>query len=153
MRRKDKEITDRKIINEIIAGAKYCHLALSDGDSPYIVPLNFGRRGNSIYFHSALTGRKLDIMRKNNKVCVLFEVDQEIVDKGKNACRWSTKYRSVMGFGRASIIEDDPGKREGLAILMSQYYNGSIELNDKSVSECLIIRVDIDYFTGKSSGY
>ena len=83
----------------------------------------------------------------------MFEADQEIMNKGKNACKWSTKYRSVMGFGTAHIVTGDLAKREGLAILMSQYYNDDIVFSDKSVADCIIIRVDIDYFTGKSSGY
>ena len=151
MRRKEYEISDPKIIDEIISRSTYCHLALSDKNKPYVIPLNFGRKGNAIYFHSAHEGRKIEIIKKNNNVCLLFEVDQELVNKGKEACKWSTKYRSVLGFGKAFIIEDDIEKRESLKILMSQYYNGEIELKDKSVNDCLIIRVDIDYFTGKSS--
>jgi hypothetical protein len=50
-------------------------------------------------------------------------------------------------------VTDGTKKREGLKILMTQYYDGEIELKDTSVNDCIIIRVDIDYFTGKSSGY
>lgn len=153
MRRKEKEIVDSKIIDEIIARSTYCHLALSDNNQPYIVPVNFGRKGNSIYIHSAPEGRKIEILKRNNKVCIMFEADQEIINKGRSACKWSTRYRSVMGFGTAYIITDDISKRKGLTALMSQYYNNEIEFTDKSVADCIIIRVDIDYFTGKSSGY
>ena len=153
MRKKEYEITDQKIIDEIISRSTYCHLALSDKNMPYVIPLNFGRKGNSIYFHSAPEGRKIDIIKKNNNVCLMFEVDQEIENKGKEACKWSTKYRSVLGFGKAYLVEDDTEKLEGLKILMTQYYDGEIELNKKSTDNCLIIRVDIDSFSGKSSGY
>ncbi len=153
MRKKELEITDPKIIDEIIAGATYCHMGLSYDNKPYVVPLNFGRDGNSIYFHSAHEGQKLEIIKKNNNVCIMFEANQEIVNKGKEACKWGTKYRSVIGFGKAYLVTDDTEKREGLKILMTQYYDGEIELNDKSTDNCLVIRVDIDHFTGKSSGY
>ncbi len=153
MRKKELEITDQKIIDEIIARSTFCHLALSDGNQPYIVPVNFGRKGNSIYIHSAHEGRKIDIINKNNNVCIMFEADQELVNKGKEACKWGTKYRSVMGFGKAYIITEDVEKRKGLVALMTQYYDGEIELNKKSTDNCLIIRVDVDYFSGKSSGY
>ncbi|MCP4705249.1 MAG: pyridoxamine 5'-phosphate oxidase family protein [candidate division Zixibacteria bacterium] len=153
MRKKELEITDQKIIDQIIANSTFCHMALSDGNQPYIVPVNFGRKENSIYIHAAYEGRKIDILKKNNNVCLLFEVEQELENKGKEACKWGTKYRSVMGFGKAYLVTDDLEKRKGLVALMTQYYDGEIELNKKSTDRCLIIRVDIDSFTGKSSGY
>ena len=52
MRRKDKEIKDKKEIEQIIAQARVCHLALADQGQPYLVPLNFGYRGGTVFFHS-----------------------------------------------------------------------------------------------------
>jgi nitroimidazol reductase NimA-like FMN-containing flavoprotein (pyridoxamine 5'-phosphate oxidase superfamily) len=153
MRRRDKEIRDIKAIEDIIARSTVCRLALADGDRPYVVPLNFGHQDKKIYFHSAPIGRKIDIIKKNNKVCVLFDVDQEIDTRGEKACKWSTRYRSVIGFGTAEIITNDTEKINGLDVIMNQYAAGPFEYSAKAVSECVIIKVDIDYFTGKSSGY
>ena len=60
MRRKDKEITDRNAIESIIAKSRICRLAMVDDAGPYIVPLCFGFRNNTLYFHSAAEGKKLD---------------------------------------------------------------------------------------------
>ena len=68
MRRKDKEITDIKSIEKIIHKAKVCRLALSLDDTPYVVPVCFGYSAETIYFHSAKEGKKIDIIKKNKQL-------------------------------------------------------------------------------------
>jgi nitroimidazol reductase NimA-like FMN-containing flavoprotein (pyridoxamine 5'-phosphate oxidase superfamily) len=67
MRRKDRKITDRAEIEAIIAKAQVCRLAMADKDRPYIVPLSFGYEDNTLYFHSANTGKKIDILKNNRQ--------------------------------------------------------------------------------------
>ena len=70
MRRKDREIRDIKELELIIGRAEVCHIALSDGDSPYLVSLNFGYENSpngKLYFHCAKMGRKIDIITTNNR--------------------------------------------------------------------------------------
>ena len=69
MRRSDKEINDPKTILRIIEEAEVCRIALSDGEKPYIVPMNFGYKDNSLYLHSASEGEKIDILKSNNNIC------------------------------------------------------------------------------------
>ena len=73
MRRNEREITDPKIIEEIIHQATICRIALYDADYPYIVPLNYGYESGALYFHSAKEGKKIDLIRKNSRVC--FEIE------------------------------------------------------------------------------
>ena len=68
MRRKDKEITDITETENIIRNSLVCRLALSWEDKPYIVPISFGYDGACIYFHSAVSGKKIDYMTKNQNV-------------------------------------------------------------------------------------
>ncbi len=152
----------------------------SDG-MPYIVPLNFGYENRSLYFHSAREGRKIDILRTNSRVCIEFCPDHELV-LGDGACECTMKYRSVIAFGRASIVEDDAGRRAGYDILMRQYKPGPYGIvgrnprgfdsasepqgigpteqgqwryvyKEKSLAKSLIIKVEVDSMTGKMSGY
>ena len=64
MRRKEKEITTRAVIDAIIRQARVCRLALSEDNQPYVVPLCFGYENDTLYFHCAPKGRKLDIIMK-----------------------------------------------------------------------------------------
>ena len=76
MRRTDKEITDREAIDGIIGGCQVLRLGLAQDDVPYIVPLSFGYDGSAFYFHTALAGRKLEMIGANPRVC--FELEQGV---------------------------------------------------------------------------
>jgi len=152
MRRKDKEITDRQQVDSIIEKAIICRLGLAVGNKPYIVPLCFGYDGDSLYFHSALAGRKLDIIRENNNVCFEIESDINMVDADK-ACNWSVRYKSVIGFGKAHIINDPESVRRALDVIMEHYSNRPFEYPDDKVAKTAVIRVDIEEMSGKMSGY
>jgi len=150
LRRKEKEITDKSEIESIIRKSLVCRLGLADDGSPYIVPLCFGYKDNSLYFHSAKEGRKIEILKRNNDVCFEFDDNLE-VQAGKAACDWGMKYRSVIGYGRASFIEDPEEKRKALDVIMAQYADGDFEYSEKLFEEALVIKVDISSMTGKKS--
>ena len=152
MRRKDQEINDIGAIEDIIRKGQVCRLALSENGQPYIVPLCFGYEDNNLYFHSAREGKKLDILRKNNNVCFEIDIDRELV-KGKKACDCSMKYQSVIGFGKAELIEDIESKRRAFNIIMQNYLEGSFEYPDESIQKTVIIKVEIESMTGKKLGY
>jgi hypothetical protein len=150
LRRKDKEVTEKSEIESIIRKSLVCRLGLADNGTPYIVPLCFGYKDNCLYFHSAREGRKIDILKRNNEVC--FEFDDNLqVKSGKAACDWGMKYRSVIGYGRASFIEDPEAKRKALDIIMAQYADGAFEYSEKALGEALVIKVEIQSMTGKKS--
>lgn len=151
MRRKEKEITDRSEIESIIGRAMVCRLALADQNRPYVVPLCFGYKDNSLFFHSAVEGKKIDILKKNNMVSFEFDVDYEII-KADKACSWGLTYKSVIGFGRALFIEEFDSKCRALDIIMQHYGGESFEFPAEKVNNTLIIKVEIEHMTGKQSG-
>ena len=152
MRRNEKEIIDNSAIEAIIKKALVCRLGMSEGNVPYIVPLCFGYKDNTLYFHGALKGKKICVLRKNQNVCFEFDVDVEVVKKEK-ACSWGMKYQSVTGFGRASLIDDIHKKRGALDIIMGQYTNQPYDFDDKFLRATAVIKVEIDKMTGKQSGF
>jgi nitroimidazol reductase NimA-like FMN-containing flavoprotein (pyridoxamine 5'-phosphate oxidase superfamily) len=150
MRRSDKEITDKKAIEDIILRSVVCKLAMCDKNMPYIVPLCFGFKNNTLYFHSAPKGKKIEILKKNPDVCFEFEILTQVIKSAK-ACKWGMKYRSVIGFGKASFIDDNDLKRQAFDIIMSQYADGSFIYEDALLTSAVIIKVDIHSMTGKQS--
>jgi nitroimidazol reductase NimA-like FMN-containing flavoprotein (pyridoxamine 5'-phosphate oxidase superfamily) len=150
LRRKDKEITDKNEIESIIRKSLVCRLGLADNGTPYIVPLCFGYKDNSLYFHSAKEGRKIEILKRNNDVCFEFDDNLE-VQAGKAACAWGMKYRSVIGYGKATLIEDPEEKRKALDVIMAQYADGAFEYSEKVFGKALVIKVEIESMTGKKS--
>ncbi len=150
MRRSDKEITDRKAIEDIILRSKVCKLAMCEENMPYIVPLCFGFKNNTLYFHSAPKGKKIEILKKNPNVCFEFEIFTQIIKSAK-ACKWGMRYRSVIGFGKAGFITDDDLKRQAFDIIMNQYADGSFIYEDALLKSVVIINVEIQSMTGKQS--
>jgi nitroimidazol reductase NimA-like FMN-containing flavoprotein (pyridoxamine 5'-phosphate oxidase superfamily) len=150
MRRKDKEITDRNTIESIILKSQVCRLAMVDEAGPYIVPLCFGFTNNTLYFHSAVEGKKLGLLRKNPRVCFELDCDTE-VRTGEKACDFSMRYKSVIGFGNAAFVEATAAKREALDIIMNHYAEGAFDYPDASVNRISVFKVEIDTMTGKTS--
>jgi nitroimidazol reductase NimA-like FMN-containing flavoprotein (pyridoxamine 5'-phosphate oxidase superfamily) len=120
MRRTDREITDHFEIESILNDAAVCRIGLADGDEPYIVPVCFGYMDNTIYFHSAMAGKKIAMLEKNPQCC--FEVDQcDGIIQTECPCATEMRYQSVIGFGRASFIKDTEEKKTGLTCIMNHY--------------------------------
>jgi nitroimidazol reductase NimA-like FMN-containing flavoprotein (pyridoxamine 5'-phosphate oxidase superfamily) len=152
MRRKDKEIKDTKEMESIINRSDVCRIALCENNSPYIVPVCFGYRDNCMYFHSATDGKKVDIIKKNNRVCFEFDIQEGLI-KSQNPCDWDVKYCSVIGSGRAFIIEEFEGKTKALNIIAGHYSSDGFEYQKNSVDNVTVIKVEIENLTGKRSGY
>ena len=152
MRRKEREITDIALIEDVIRNSLVCRLGMSRNDQPYVIPLCFAYSDNTLYFHSAGEGLKLEILQQNPKVCVEFDIDQEVI-QGEKACKWSMKYRSVIGFGKGSLVENLEEKRKGLDAIMKHYSGRSFEYAEPAIESTVIIKVEIESMTGKKSGY
>jgi len=152
MRRKEKEITHNEEIEAIIKKAEICRIGLVDDAEPYIVPVCFGYEGRALYFHSAPEGRKIDLIRRNNRVCFEIDTDVEIVSAEK-PCGWKAKYRSVIGVGRAVILEKNEEKRHGLSVIMRQYSENTSGLEFETLDSASVIKIEIERITGKKSGY
>jgi uncharacterized protein len=150
MRRNDREITDKKVIEDIILRSKVCKLAMCEENMPYIVPLCFGFKNDTLYFHSAPKGKKIGILKKNPNVCFEFEILSQVIKSAK-ACKWGMKYRSVIGFGKASFVDDDNLKRQAFDIIMNQYADGSFIYEEASLKSAVIIKIKIHSMTGKQS--
>jgi nitroimidazol reductase NimA-like FMN-containing flavoprotein (pyridoxamine 5'-phosphate oxidase superfamily) len=152
MRRKEKEITDTKIIGDILASAEVCRLAMVDDGEPYIVPLNYGYRDNALYVHSAPEGRKIDILKRGGKVCFEVESASAIV-RHAEPCHWGAKARSLIGYGSVEIITDLEEKKRGLDVIMAHYGKaGPNAYDEKQLRAVVILRISIESVTCKQLG-
>lgn len=150
MRRGKQEITDRNEIDEIIRKSTVCRLGMADEGMPYVTPICFGYDGTSIFFHSARAGMRIDIIRKNDRVC--FEFDEYgKIETAEKACNFGISYRSVIGFGRAIPVDDEDEKKSALDTIMAQYSNHSFEYEPKMLDATAVFRIDIESITGKRS--
>ena len=152
MRRADREIPEISLIEEIIQKADVCRIALADENVPYIVTMNFGYTGipgQKLFFHCASTGRKLDMIRKNNYVCFEMDTDHTVYG-GEKGCDWGMKFSSVVGYGNISIVTEREAKIKGLNCIMAHYGGEKEYTYDENVLlRTTVLCLDIKEMTGK----
>lgn len=152
MRRRDRQVRDEKEIRAILASTNVCRLAMCDGNRPYIVPMNYGFDADRLYLHCASEGKKLDLIRANPNVCFEVDIDAEVIT-GETACDWTLRYRSVVGYGQAHVIDNLLDKARGLSVLMRQFSDKSFEFPVDALRGVTVLRVDIESMTGKKAGF
>jgi uncharacterized protein len=152
MRRKEREIKSVGAIEDVLRRATVCRLGLCEDNRPYVVPVCFGYKDNALYIHCGPEGKKLEIIRKNNNVCFEVDIDKKLV-KTERPCKWGFNYKSVIGFGKAVLVEDADTKRKALDIIIQQFSANVFEYPEETVRKTTIIKVEIESMTGKQSGY
>jgi nitroimidazol reductase NimA-like FMN-containing flavoprotein (pyridoxamine 5'-phosphate oxidase superfamily) len=152
MRRKDKEITSEELINEILEKSPICRLGLVDNNEAYIVPVYYYYSEGYIYCHSALKGRKIDILNRDNRVSFEIEYSNSIIKKA-TPCEWSAKYRSVMGRSTVFFEYDPKMKTAYLSRIMTKYgAKGELIFDPDVLDRTVVLKIRIDSLSGKQSG-
>ena len=152
MTKRERQITDEAQILKILDTAKVLHLGLCVNDEPYVVPMNYGytmEEGKLVlYLHSALQGKKLDMIRSNPRV--FFELDcDRLPFEGDKPCQYGLVYSSVMGRGTARIVDDVEEKKHAMTTLMKTQTGKDFTFEDRLVSIVAVIRIDVSEYTAK----
>lgn len=141
MRRKDREVLGDENIAKIIEQCTTCHVAMTDdadASMPYVIPLSFGYNLNSgvleLYFHCAHIGKKLDCIRKNPNVAFSMCVENRIEIHEEAYCKSGRFYASVVGQGKAEIVNDTAEKCRGLSLLMERQAASSAQCSQSTSS-------------------
>ncbi|HYF84611.1 MAG TPA: pyridoxamine 5'-phosphate oxidase family protein [Clostridia bacterium] len=152
MRKLEREITDKEELAGILKNGKYAVISMCRNNEPYIVTLSYGydEGRNSLYFHSAKTGLKIDFVKENPKVCATV-----IVDGGYMAGECEHKYASAVFWGNMNLVEDLEEKKHALVTLIDHLeevpepVKARLLKNDGVYEGVGILRLDIDEITGK----
>ncbi|MEA4922653.1 MAG: pyridoxamine 5'-phosphate oxidase family protein [Eubacteriaceae bacterium] len=156
MRRRTREITDRNEIEEILAGEKICHLSMCDDGQPYVIPMLYVYKDGYFYFHCAEVGMKLDILDRNEKVCIEVEkTDPDDIVKNVNTpCMWGLPYKSVVAFGTAEVSDDNDIKPGIMDMLVEKvkpegYVHSRDKYLEKRMKGSRLIIAKVTSMTGK----
>lgn len=149
MRRKKQQLTEEDCIRVLEEGTSGVLALKGDDDYPYAVPISYVYSDGVLYFHSALTGHKVDAIKGYDKAsfCVISR-DDVMPEK------YTTGYQSVIAFGRISIIEDEEQARAA-AIALGTKYAGpammekTVDYVNADIKRMSVIRLDIEHMTGK----
>ena len=150
--KRENRITDPTLIQRILEEGKILHLGLCAEGEPYVVPMNYGftlEEGKlTLYLHSAVKGKKLDMIRANPKVYFSIDCDR-VPFEGKVPCQYGLSYSSVAGRGTATIVEDVEEKKQAMTILMKTQTGKDFTFEDRLVSIVAVIRIDVADFSAK----
>lgn len=155
MRRKDREITNPELVEELIARAQILRVAFCDcGRAPYIVPVNYGyvcRDGKYIlYFHGAKAGRKYELSRAFPVVGFELDADYCLI-AGESACGYSAGYQSIVGTGTISLIENEEERVLGLSAIMKQATGkADWDFEAEAQSATAVFRLDVEEMSCKA---
>ena len=152
MTKRERQVTDPQQIQDILDKGKVLYLGLCVDNEPYVVPMNYGYTMEEgklvIYLHSAVRGKKLDMLRANPKVFFALDCDRQPFD-GVKPCQYGMVYSSVMGKGDAQIVEDVEEKKKAMTILMKTQTGKDFQFVDRLVSIVTVIRIDVQEYTAK----
>ena len=150
MRRKRQMLDEEEnlsILNRLTSGVL---AVMGDGDYPYAVPVSYVYDNHKIYFHSALSGHKIDAIQRHEKVsfCVI-EKDDIVPEK------YTTYFRSVIAFGKARILIDEQEKRNAIELLAAKYSPQQVEGRRKEIEKSFphmhVVEITIEHLTGKEA--
>jgi len=153
MRRKDKEIADRAVVEELLREAEVGRLATCGGGEPYVVPVSFVYHDGRIIIHGSGEGRKMENIVSNPRVC--FEVDQSEKMEGGRPCDYSFRYMSVVVQGRARVLDGDNERLVALRRLTDKYAPSkgrALTAEDlRRYPSLAVVEVVVDSMTGRRS--
>ncbi len=153
MRRDEKKINARNEIDEIIKNSDVCRIAFANDNIPYVIPVSFGYDGKSIFVHTAKTGRKIDFIEKNNLVCFEFDIDVKTIEDEVIACKWTSAYKSVIGYGKMIELIEYEEQENAINQIMLHYSGNNWEFNKHMLKSVKLWKIEIDEISGKQSGY
>ena len=123
-------------------------LVMANGGEPYAVPMNHAYADGRVYFHCALTGRKLDMIRANPATCYVvngfFGKPGDLADPRKCHGNWE----SVIAYGTSRVIEDRDELREAF-LIFGRYYSPSFELGADALDTTSAIILEVESMTAR----
>lgn len=129
IRQEKLECTDDKRIEQFLSQARTGYLGLTDGEFPYVVPLNFVMMNEALYFHGAAQGRKIDLIHVNPNCCFTVSEDYGTMVSPIPA-KTDTAFMSVMLFGVLEAVTDLNEATVAMQAMLDKYvpgyYNNSL---------------------------
>ncbi|HBV96430.1 MAG: flavin-nucleotide-binding protein [Peptococcaceae bacterium BICA1-7] len=152
MNKADREVIDREELRDLLKTGKYASIAMCRDNDPYIVTLSYGydQQNDCLYFHTALKGLKLAIIKDNPNVCATV-----IQDGGYEKDQCAHHYFSAVMWGTMTVIDDLEEKKHALEVLLHHLENNPDPIrqrnlkNDAAYKGVAILKLTITHLTGK----
>jgi len=150
MRRVAQQLPEGEALEILKNGSSGVLAVAGDEGYPYAVPLSYTYSEGKLFFHVARSGHKLDAIARNDKVSFCVVAQDEVVPEN-----FTTRYRSVVVFGRARVLMDDAEKRRALRLLVEKYSPGFLAEGEDEITSAWerfhALELRIEHMTGKAA--
>jgi nitroimidazol reductase NimA-like FMN-containing flavoprotein (pyridoxamine 5'-phosphate oxidase superfamily) len=151
----EREVTDPSIMEDLLGKCRWMSIAMSGPDGPYIVTLSYGydKDRRALYFHTAKSGLKLELLKIDPKVC-----GSVIEDLGYQHGSCSHAYRSLVTFGKISFVDDEEEIAHAFKVLVEHQELGNMTAKRKyledpgSFGSAQVLRFDMETMRCKQGG-
>jgi len=151
---REKATYDTATVHGILDSALLAHVAFVEEDAPVVVPMLYGRDGETIYLHGARKARIIRLLERTQRACVNVTLVDGLVF-ARSAFNSSMNYRSVTIFGPARLVEDETEKRHALRIISDATMPGRWDElrppHDRELRMTGVIAIDIESASAKVS--
>jgi nitroimidazol reductase NimA-like FMN-containing flavoprotein (pyridoxamine 5'-phosphate oxidase superfamily) len=114
---------DRELINQILDEGFICHVGFVTGGQPFVIPTGYARVADQLFIHGSQASRMLRTLKKGIDVCVTVTLIDGLV-LARSAFHHSMNYRSVVVFGRATLVDEQEEKMAALFALSEHMIPG-----------------------------
>lgn len=110
---REKAHYDRETVHAILDAGLVAHVGLVQDGEPVVVPMIYGRDGDTLYLHGARKARIIRLLEKSARACINVTLVDGLVF-ARSTFNSSMNYRSVTVFGPARLIDDMEDKKRAL---------------------------------------
>lgn len=151
---REKASYDKKTVHDILDSAMLAHVAFVQDGQPVVVPMLYGREGETVYLHGARKARVIRLLESTGTACLnVTHVDGLVY--ARSAFNSSMNYRSATVFGPARLIDGADEKVHALRIISDCTMPGRWdELREPLVNEVKktgVIALEIESASAKVS--
>ena len=148
MRRQDLALSAEESLT-LVDQVQFAVLSLVDeAGRPYGVPLDYVRRGQSLYFHGAREGRKVRAMQQNPWGCAVIIGENEIIPE-----KLGRQYKTVIVEGKIELIDDPDEKRRVMTWVVERkspdYMDRGQKVIEKMLDRVLVYKMNMEVVSGK----
>jgi len=145
---------DRESVHAILDAGLVAHVAFVQEDAPVVVPMLYGRLGETLFLHGARKARVIRLLERTDRACLNVTLLDGLV-LARSAFHSSMHYRSATIFGAPELVEDYDAKLDALRVITEHTMPGRWdelrEPHKREVTMTGVIRLDIQAASAKVS--
>lgn len=151
---REKAAYDRETVHRLLDAGLVAHVSVVQDGEPIVVPMLYGRDGDTLYLHGARKARVVRMLEGSGRTCVNVTLLDGLVF-ARSAFASSMNYRSVTVFGTGRLVDQLDEKKHALHVISEHAMPGRrAELRRSHENELKmtgVIAIDIESASAKIS--